>query len=168
MTTTPESRRTNNVKMDAGCWLSGWTLKSQILRSYGSGDACIMHIRIPSHVFFWTLLTPNFGKLFLEKKRSADDVESKKKNLLIEVCLRAGRGIFFKIFGDTWHRGVSHQPRNIIWYILRCITYDLLGSWRFWNMGGHRLWTMELESRQDTCWFHALGIRQAVQWIGSV
>ena len=35
-------------------------------------------------------------------------------------------------------------------------------------MGGHRLWTMELESRQDTCLFHALGIRQAVQWIGSV
>jgi len=35
-------------------------------------------------------------------------------------------------------------------------------------MGEHRLWTMELESRQDTCWFHALGIHQAVQWIGSV
>ena len=36
------------------------------------------------------------------------------------------------------------------------------------KMGGHRLWTMELESRQDTCWFHALGIHQAMEWIGSV
>ena len=113
------------------------------------------------------VLTPKFGKLSLEKKRSPDDVES-KKNLLIKVYLRAGRGIFFKIFGDTWHPGVSHQPGNIIWYILRCITYDLLGSWWFWDMGGHQLRTMELESRQDTCWFHALGIRQAVQWIGFV
>ena len=46
------------------------------------------------------VFTPKFGKLSLERKRSADDVES-KKNLLIKVYLRAGRGIFFKIFGDT-------------------------------------------------------------------
>ena len=46
------------------------------------------------------VLAPKFGKLSLEKKRSPDDVES-KKNLLIKVYLRAGRGIFFKIFGDT-------------------------------------------------------------------
>ena len=46
------------------------------------------------------VLAPKFGKLSLEKKRSADDVES-KKNLLIKVYLRASRGIFFKIFEDA-------------------------------------------------------------------
>ena len=46
------------------------------------------------------VLTPKFDKLSLEKKRSADDVES-KKNLLIKVYLRASQGIFFKIFGDA-------------------------------------------------------------------
>ena len=40
---------------------------------------------------------PKFGKLSLERKRSADDVES-KKDLLINVYLRGDRKIFSGIF----------------------------------------------------------------------
>ena len=43
------------------------------------------------------MFTPKFGKLSLQRRRSADNVEC-KKDLLIDVYLRSGRGIFFKIF----------------------------------------------------------------------
>ena len=48
------------------------------------------------------VFTPRFGKLSLERKRSADNVES-KKDLLIDVYLRAGQKIFSSTFLEKPH-----------------------------------------------------------------
>ena len=48
------------------------------------------------------VFTPKFGKLSLERKRSADDVES-KKDLLIGLYLRADREIFSSTFFKKPH-----------------------------------------------------------------
>ena len=48
------------------------------------------------------MFTSKFGKLSLERKRSADNVES-KKDLLIDVYLRADREIFSSTFSEKPH-----------------------------------------------------------------
>jgi len=70
-------------------------------------------------------LTPNFGKLFLEKKRSADDVES-KKNLLINLeVLRHGRT-------SVMDNGVGVQ----VGYLLVSCTWDTPGCAMDWFRTG--------------------------------
>ena len=48
------------------------------------------------------MFTSKFDKLSLERKKSADDIES-KKDLLIDVYLRASSEIFSSTFSEKPH-----------------------------------------------------------------